>query len=294
MSRLSLLFALTLGFTSLSPSIAEAQAWTRDQGGVYAGLSYRWISASAYYDRNGDRVEGPRFTQHTLGLYGEVGAIDRWLMFTLEGELFRQNEFADLATVRGVGDWKIGAWTGLLEAPFRLSLGVTLGLPFGRSNPSADADASQEERDATAMLPTGGGEWDVSFRLAAGYSHQWDDIFSLYTIAEFGYVLRTSGFVDQIAYRAELGFKVPREIIDRFLLIFRVTGLESLETPARDIGPTGIGDGVSGTFWGVELAARLHDELYLGVGFESAFRAENLPAAPALKVSIAYQYLPGS
>ncbi len=158
------LVALALAASALIPSsFAVAQAWTRDQGSFYVNLTYRTSSASAVYDESGDLQDLPdTVTQHILGFYGEVGLIDRWLTLTLDGELYRHASFGD-ATVDGVGDFRVGAWTGLLPEPFRLSAGVQVGLPFGRSAPQGNSPASSQ-------LPTGDGEFDVAFRLAAGHS----------------------------------------------------------------------------------------------------------------------------
>ena len=294
--RFSLLAALVLGaWSGPGPQPAAAQAWIRSPGDAYVGLSYRRISADKLYGVGGVPAPSDRFTQHTLNLYTEVGVVERWLMLSLEGELFRQNELHDamegygLARTRGVGDFRLGAWTGLLTQPFRLSFGVTVGLPIGDASPDAGTDADLESRQHAAVLPNGDGEVDVGFRLLAGHSWQFGQVLRMYGVAELGYVVRTRGFLDQLGYRAELGFQIPQRIADRFWLMARLTGLESLGEVSAPIGGTGLGDGVSGTFWSVEASARIVDQFYLGLGIESAFRGVNLPAAPALKLSLAYE-----
>src|SRR5262249_55988785 len=145
-----------------------------------------------------------RYTQHTLSFYGEVGLISRWLTATLEGQLYRRNILDGQGFTDGMGDLRIGAWTGLLRAPVRLSLGFTAGVPAGDAAPRG---ADQATNDIAHHLPTGDGEFDFEWRLALGHAfggaRRWPLLH--YAILEAGYWLRTHGIHDSIVYKAELG-----------------------------------------------------------------------------------------
>ncbi len=271
----------------LLASSASAQAWTRDQGSGYVNLNYRLIAADEIYDPDGNERSIPDYKQHAIGIYGEVGVIDRYLTLTFDGELYRRNVLEDMGATQGLGDLRVGAWTGVLTAPFRLALGVQLGLPTGDDSPSVDDPAANL---IAASLPTGDGEYDVTFRSAIGHSFTAGSLFGFYVQGNLGYALRTKGFTDQIVYGAEFGTRITKPVIDRFLLILRLVGTESLDTGAAISGFAGLGDGVSFTSYGVELAARVWSTFHLSAGVESAFRGANVPSAPAYKFAASYEF----
>ena len=49
------------------------------------------------------------------GVYGEFGVVSRWLTATVESTLVRDNAQAGAHT-NGIGDWRLGAWTGVIDA----------------------------------------------------------------------------------------------------------------------------------------------------------------------------------
>ena len=147
---------------------ARAQAWIRDPGHAYVKLGYRLIRATSIYGPDGNtRPVGDGYRQHALGFYGELGVVERWLSLSLDGDLFRRSVLVNQGATAGLGDLRLGAYTGLLTAPFRLALGVQLGLPTGDPSPSA---GRVQDEFVARTLPTGDGEWDVAVRLHAGHS----------------------------------------------------------------------------------------------------------------------------
>lgn len=289
------LFAVVLAVFALlaaSPRSASAQAWTRDQGSFYVQLSHRFIRAGSLYRPDGS-LSPPLpgdYVQHVLGLYSEVGLVDRWLTLSLEGELFRANSLKNQGSVRGIGDLRAGLWTGLLVAPFRLAAGVLVGLPTGDESPSAGPNADAVERAVIRSLPTGDGEFDVHFRLAAGHSFgggKWP--LQHYALFELGYALRTKGFTDQITYRGELGTSVDRDKWDRLMLIVRLSGTELLGDVGSGGSVVGIGE-YTVTSYGLELLGRTWDTITLSFGVDGAFRGKNVPAAPQYKFGISWEH----
>lgn len=272
----------------LAPSAADAQAWTRQQGAGFAALSYRRIASDSLYTPDGEkRPLASTYTQHNVGLYGEVGLVDRWLTASVDSELFRYSALEGQGATYGLGDLRLSAFSGVLVAPFRLAVGLQLGVPTG--DPTPDAPGGDPDSQAVArLLPTGDGEWDVSAKVVFGHSFGGTASYPLahWLVADVGYWLRTRGFFDAISYRVELGTKIAREDWDRIALILRVFGLESFAGSNAGAGFAGLGDGVSYTAFGVDLMARVLGPAGLTVGFDGAFRGRNVPAAFALKLSI--------
>ncbi|MEL7372497.1 MAG: hypothetical protein AAFN74_26470, partial [Myxococcota bacterium] len=69
-----------------------AQAWTRDQGEGYVNFSLSSVSGDELFGTDGElRQIAETYSQTIVGLYSELGIIDRWLTLSLNAELFRRN-----------------------------------------------------------------------------------------------------------------------------------------------------------------------------------------------------------
>lgn len=290
MKRIAPLVAFTV---LLASTDALAQAWIRPAGEVYVNTSYSRISGDGFYGPDKERVElGSTYSQSALGLYAEAGLIDRWLMLSLDGELFRQNTLEGQGETTGLGDLRVGAWTGLVEAgAFRLSAGLLVGLPTGDDQPQADGDDPSAD-DIATLLPTGDGEIDIEPRLIAGYSFGgggWT--LAHYLVAEAGYWIRNEGISDGITYRLELGTQVARKHIDRVWLIGRFYGLESLASDEEaGRGFSGLGQGVTHTSLGADVYVRVWDTLGVSTGLATAVRARNIISAAPFRATISYTF----
>jgi hypothetical protein len=226
-----------------------------------------------------------------------MGILDRWLTATLEGEIFRRNEMQDLAATQGFGDIRVGLWSGLLVAPFRLSAGVKLGLPTGDPAPEAGEGADDDAQTAAAVLPTGDGEYDFEPGLRLGYGfggkgRAWP--LEHYVTAGLGYWVRTGGISDAVTYSAELGTKVPVFILDRFWWVVRMTGIESFAS-ADDIASGsgnlgGLGNGVTYTSVGAEVSVAIWGGLSASLAYETAFRARRIISGAPLRFALAWEY----
>lgn len=276
---------------ALYPATGEAQAWLRDPGSVYVQTSYFHLRANSFYGPDGNifPLEGSDYVQHVLAFYAEAGVVDRWLMLTLAGQLFRRNVLENLGATSGVGDFQLGVWTGLIEKPVRLSAGILVGLPTGDPSPSAGPNATPEQEAIARSLPNGDGEVDVNFRLALGYGFgggKWP--FQHYVLAEIGYAIRTEGLTDQFVYRAEFGARVDRTGWDRVLLIGRLQGVELLGDPTEPLTFTGLRE-FAVLSPGFEVLVRAWDQLNIGFALDGAFRAQNLPASAQYKFTLSWQ-----
>ncbi|MEM1415224.1 MAG: hypothetical protein AAGH15_10000 [Myxococcota bacterium] len=314
--------ALALGATLATPTAAEAQAWVRDPGSGYVQLGYRVIrDADRFFDPSGDVTDIAPYTQHTLNLYGELGLVDRWLQLTVAGELFRRNVLVDQAAVAGIGDFRVGLYTGLYEPessgrsdpfPVRITAGIEVGLPTGDPNPSpnvSQSDPNFAQLDAFAdTLPTSDGEVDVTFRLLAGWGTRIRrgsrPSLDVYATGGVGYALRNTprrlpailegagDIRDQLQTRLELGIRSTRPVLDRFWFAVRYNGLYVVQNrnASGQQSFAGLGDGVEVSGIGFVVSAALWKTLRVSFGADGAVAARNLPSAAAYDLSLSYEF----
>jgi hypothetical protein len=282
-----------LAFVLAWPAVAAAGPWTRDAGHFFVGTSYLRIAATKFYGPDFTIVPIRPYEQDVVTFYGEVGVVSRWLTVVVDGVPYRRNELVGQGRTDGVGDWRVGAWSGIVTRPFRLALATTVGIPFGDAHPSAGANAAVADQQVASSLPTGDGTWNIEWRVSAGYSFGPRGRYPLqhYVVAEAGYWLRTGGISDSFVYRLELGTSVPYRFVDRFLLILRLGGIESFASNATaTLATTGLGNGVTYTSIGAELYGRIWRGLGAAIGYDDAVRARSVPAAGQLKVSLSWVY----
>jgi len=310
---------------ALAVTPASAGPWTRDRGSFYVQASYSRLVARDLFLSSFDLEKNPdypaaqdnkfrfcpppepgqldcSYIQQTLNFYGEFGVVSRWLTLTLDATLLRDNLLENLGRTRGIGDWSIGAWTGLLVDPVHLALGFTVGLPFGDSRPSAGKDADPVKSSTAASLPTGDGEFDFDTRLSLGHSVGGKRYWPLmhYFIAEAGYWLRTgryedfSGhnrrYSDAFVYRAEIGTQLPWKVLNRFWFVFRLVGVESFADDERAAqGATGLGNGVTYTVVGAAASVKIWKGLGLLGSYERAVRGRSLAVGDFFRVGLTFE-----
>lgn len=116
--------AAVIGVVLAWSSPALAQAWTRDQGSGYLNVSLNHVASREVYGANLEpQLLATTYRQVTMGVYGELGLVDRWLTVSVSAELLRHNSLAEQATAFGLGDARVGLWSGLVTAPLRLTVG---------------------------------------------------------------------------------------------------------------------------------------------------------------------------
>lgn len=306
--RRSSVAALAGLFLWLLPAVAAAGPWTRDAGRTFLSLSYGRIAASGIFGPDFSiQILGAKYEQHAVQLYGEVGLIDRWLTLTVEQQLLRFSRLVDQGATYGVGDLRLGFWTGLVTKPVRLTAAFLAGVPIGDPSPTAGPGADAEGELIARSLPTGDGEADFELRLSFGYSfgHKRRWPLEHYLVAEAGYWFRTTGhsrdingnlafseFADDFTYKAELGTKFPWRFIDRFWFIGRVAGIESFASSvqAANTCASGLGNGVTYVAYGFEIAARIYKGFGANFGLDSAFRARCVAAGANLKAGLTVEF----
>ena len=285
---------------------AEAGPWTRDRGHSFVSLAYSRIAAERLFGADFRIVPlGATYEQHALQAYAELGLVDRFLTMSFESQLFRYNTLLNQGATYGLGDMRLGFWSGLVTAPVRLAAAFLIGVPSGDPAPLASGD--DEAQLIARSLPTGDGEVDFEGRLSLGYAfggvRRWPLLH--YAVVEAGYWIRTQGrsrdpqgrfvtsdFADAFTYRGELGTKLPFRFVERFWIILRMSGVESF---ASDIAAsftcaTGLGNGVTYNAYGFEIAARIARGLGANLGVDSALRARCVAAGANLKAGLTYEF----
>ncbi len=298
-----------LGLTLLLlPAVAAAGPWTRDQGHAFFSTSYGRIASNTIFGPNFSiQPLGATYEQNAIQLYGEVGLISRWLTLTVEQQILRYSRLIGQGATYGVGDLRMGFWTGIVTQPIRLTAAFLAGVPIGDPSPTAGVGADAEAELIARSLPTGDGEADFELRLSFGYSfgkkRRWP--LEHYLVAEVGYWFRTTGhsralngsltfseFADDFTYKAELGTKFPWRFIERFWFIIRLAGIESFASSvqAANTCATGLGNGVTYTAYGLELAGRIYKGFGANIGIDEANRARCVAAGANLKVGLTLQF----
>lgn len=285
---------------------AQAGPWTRDRGSAFFSLAYSRIAADRLFGAD-FRIQplGASYEQHALQAYAELGLVERYLTMSFESQLFRYNTLVNQGATYGLGDMRLGFWSGLVTKPLRLSAAFLIGVPSGDPAPLASGD--DEAQLIARSLPTGDGEVDFEPRLSLGYSfggvRRWP--LQHYLVVEAGYWIRTQGrsrdpqgrfvstdFADAFTYRGELGTKLPFRFVDRFWIILRLAGVESFasDLAASFTCATGLGNGVTYNAYGFEIAARIVRGLGANFGVDSAFRARCVAAGANLKAGLTYEF----
>jgi hypothetical protein len=259
---------------------ASAGPWTRDAGHGYLGTGWSRIAATSVFGPDGKTLPIAPYEQNAWSLYGELGLVTRWLTATVESTLVRDNAQAGDHTT-GMGDWRFGAWSGVVDKPVRLSLGAIVTVPLGSPAP----------RDLQAgRLPLGSGELALDVRASFGWSWPGGRRWPLrhYFIVEAGY-WRRQLFTDSFVYRAEIGVQLPWRVVERLWLIGRVLGVESFASDAQATAdPTGLDEGFTVVAPGVEGVVRLWRGLAVGAGFETALRARAVAAGKQLHATVSW------
>jgi len=266
----------------LAGARAHGGAWTRDAGHGYVGTGWARIAATKVFGRDYQTTPIAAYEQNAWNLYGELGLVSRWLTATVESTLVRDNAQAGEHTT-GMGDWRFGAWSGVVVAPVRLSVGATVTVPLGSPTP----------RDvAPGKLPLGSGEFAIDLRAAFGWSWNGARRWPLrhYFLVEAGF-WRRQIYADAFVYRAEVGVQLPWRVVERVWLIGRLIGVESLVGAGRATDdPTGLDDGFTVMAPGFEAVARLWRGLAVGAGFETAIRARAVAAGKQVHATVSWQW----
>lgn len=294
---------IALASVCASAGDAQARAWTRDAGEGTIRLTYSYLGADEVYGADGETLEILDYHQHTINVFAEIGLIDRWLTLSAEGPVYRWNQVEGQGSSQGIGDLRVGAWSGLLQgAGLRLTAGVLFGINSGddsesiaRNLPPGVPPGAIESLppEVEPELPNGDGEFDVEWRLAFGSDMRWlPDAYPLqhYLEAEFGFQYHTDQD-EAVTYSLKVGTKLPLGVLSRVWLTASLYGVESFaDDEDVEVILTGVGNGASFTAFGLELSVDLGWNLELFARFDSALRARGLPATSVLSAGAGFSF----
>lgn len=259
----------------LANQILHAGVWTQQRGEGYYKLGLRIVRADEFYEPGGNKISIRTVGEYTTIFYGEHGLSDRFTVVVSAPIVKRITLNRQVGTggallfeghsKTGVADFDLGVRVGLLRTGSAVvSAEALFGIPFG--------DDEQE-----IGLYTGDGEFNQVLKLQFGYSFSPLPIFFS---SEAGFNNRSNGYSDEFHYSAEVGYTFK----NKFLLIFRLRGVESLK---NENDPT-----VGGSFglfannqrylsYGPEINFLINRSVGFVAGIEGATRAENVLSAPA-------------
>ena len=263
----------------LTPSVSQAQAWTKNKGKGFYKLDFTSIKATDVFDTKGDVVPFRTLGNYTTSFYGEYGITDKitavaYIPFFVRN-VINETKGAQTGTIieKGIennnfGDVDLGFRFALPVKNFAVSANVLFGIPTG--------DAKQPD-----ALFTGDGEFNQMLKIGVGTGKKrW------WTQAALGFNNRTKGFSDEFRYDFEFGYKFFN---DRLLAIFKINGIESLNNGTNTAAITGLfSNNVEYAGVGPEILYYVNAKKTIGVSarFTGAFKGQNVLAAPSLSFGV--------
>jgi len=270
-----LLFSLTL-------NSLFGGAWTQKVNSGFYKLGLRYISATNYYNKDGNKTEIPKLTNVFVAFYGEYGIIDQ-LTVIANLSLLESTNIDDLknngnivlkgSSNSGISDSEMGLryriWQG--EGSI-ISTELVLGIPIGNTENELE-------------IYTGDDEFNQILKILYGQSFY---PLPLYLSAQFSFNNRTGGFSDEIRYATEIGFN----FIPNMLLALKIHGVETLENGSDNVSGGSYGFHTNNQKYlafGPELNYSVTNSIGFSIGFESATNAANIPSALAYSFGIYFK-----
>jgi outer membrane putative beta-barrel porin/alpha-amylase len=265
----------------LLPLIATAGGWPQESGSGFYKIGMQYVSGAKYYDFMGDKLEVPALTDVTWTFYGEHGITNDITLFlslpffriiNVDGTLSDMNASSSLS---GISDAEIGLRLGLFrEGNTVVSAVIAAGLPIG-------------EHDDADNIRFGDGEFNQFIGVQVGHSlHP----LPMYLAGEFGINRRHKGFSNELRYGVEAGYSFAQ----RFLLIFRVFGIQSLRDGDNQYQP-GLQTGLYPNnqqylAYGPEMSYAFNDHWGISAGLSSGLLVRNALSAVAYTAGIYYTH----
>jgi hypothetical protein len=176
------------------PGLANAGAWTREQGSLYARLSVNRYTSDREFGADSRRARLPlegRFSDTNLGSYVEYGLTDRFTaVASFSVKSLESDNVVRVIETRGIGDVDLALRSRLLEG----RAGVA-SVQFLSKIPSG--------YDVDVNLPLGNGETEFDLRLL--YGRSLPSGLPGYFGLEAGYRWRSGAPSDEFRYLVEIG-----------------------------------------------------------------------------------------
>ncbi|MBV6647774.1 MAG: transporter [Cyclobacteriaceae bacterium] len=267
----------------LSTNLLAGGGWTEKKGEGFFKLSQYNISASKFFDGNGDRASTPTINFYSTSLYGEYGITDKITgvayiplvtRITLNSVRRRQSgQFSPGDELTGIGDPTIGLKYSLLKkGSLAASASLILGIPLGN-------DSGGE----TGLLQTGDGEFNQMIRTDLSYSLY---PIPIYVTATAAFNNRTKDFSEEFHY----GFEAGYTFMEKLLLNLKIYGVESLRNgdPGGSSGQGIFSNNIEYLSLTYEATFFITKNIGVSAAYGTATRAERILAAPAYQFGVFY------
>ena len=263
----------------VTPSVLTAQAWTKSKGSGFYKLDFSSIGATDVFDTKGDVVPLRTLSNYITSFYGEYGVSNKLTLVGYIPFYIRNTVNATKGAQTGTtiepaivtndfGDMDLGFRYQLYNKGVSVSANLILGIPTGNAK---QADG----------LFSGDGEFNQMLKIAVGTGQKrW------WTQAALGFNNRTKGFSDEFRYDFEFGYKFFN---DRFLAIFKINGIESLNNGTAKAAATGLfSNNVEYMGIGPEFLYYVNKKKNIGASFRiaGATKGQNVLAAPSIAFGI--------
>jgi hypothetical protein len=270
---------------------ASAGPWVPEPEQGYIKLSSRWHYGLGYGDANGHEQDYGGYHEWSVQVYAELGLVPG-LAFVLNTPLLHTFWLKNPreGRYRGhvqPGNPQLGLRYRLLQRDrFALALETQFKPPMaqtGEVQPMYRAAGALGEQ--IGALQVGAPAWDFSAGFSLGYAWRY-----IYTAAGCGYIVRTHGYDDDVAFTIEGGFSYGNWSARN-----RVSGRLPLrvgdESVPRHDSPSGIGNGTSYVGIAAEVDYRVYRTWVVGLSFEGglfAVRRQSRGPVSALYLATAF------
>ena len=254
--------------------------WPQKKKKGFFKLNQSVISASRFFNPNGEVIDITTISLYTTSLYGEYGITDRFTAIAYVPFFVRStlNETRNEQTntlispgdeLNAVGDMDIGIKYGLTpNNKYATSLTLLLGLPIGET-----------QGGDSQILQTGDGEFNqlIMFDIGRGYN-------TFYMNAGVGFNNRTNNFSDEFRYTFEIGYTGIKNLV----ATLKVNGVESFNN-GDNMALTGNGVFANNTeyfAYGPEISYAFKDKYGISGTAFFAFSGRRILAAPNLGIGV--------
>lgn len=251
----------------LLPTLAQAGAWTRPPGEVFAQASLYTIAGAQAFQLKGDLGlrDVPTYTENSLQLYTEVGLI---------------NGLTAVVAIDALRRFSVGEDDnlGLADSQAGLRVALPLGFPLA-FEALAVLPTSRVSDDAEGRLPLGYGEWGGDLRLSLGHAFGG----SGWITGDAGVRLLTGNVPPTLVTTLGGGWRPTERIL--LEIVFR--GFHPLADPEEAVPEDQYAnrDDTRYVGYGLHLGFRLPADVWLGGGVEGG-NGHEVANAPNLKLSV--------
>ena len=268
---------------------AKAGAWTPEPGHGYAKLWLKWLPGFSYANGRGEAVSYAPYHEFFVATYGDVGIVDHVAIFW-HMELLRTFHLEDPRSGKteshvAPGDPALGVrWQALTVDRFVLGLQGSVRAPLATRGTVQTVYSRDQPFLPVGELRIGAGVWELQGAITWGYGFdRW------YMAGSIGYQWRSHRFDDRILWSLEAGVSLNT----RWGLTGRAQGAYGLPTGSAMYAnsPSGIGNGVSYTGFGIELDFEFIEKWFLGLTLEGGLGfLRRQTGGPVISLAVATQF----